>query len=928
MDIVLQGVTTHNLKNIDVAFPIGQVTVVSGVSGSGKTSLVFDTLYTEAYSRYIESLSSFARQYLQVLPRPGLAAAEGLPAAIAVRQNRSKGSPRSTVGSLSELSDYLRIIFSYAGQVFCPNGHGPVVAYTPSMIWSHLIATYADERILVLAPLDHWAHLNGHVLQEQLTLQGFTRCYSGGEVKRIEECSLQQLKKSRIVVDRLRLATGQESRFEQSCLLGYKLAKGSLHIQIVSDLGENLVAEPLAFHSRHVCLQCDFQFHEPDPLLFNPHSPKGACAACQGFGRQPILDRGKLIPDVHASLATAGVACWHFGKNNPYHAKAIQAAQAIGLDPEKKFCDYGRADWDFLFAGKRGTGFTGINGFFEFLDRKKYRPHYRIHAARFRTYVTCETCQGTRLNAQARAVQVAGKTLGEIELAAVTTIRSFVTELGGEVDSLRTGTSWAIRLDDAMGEVRARLDYLVEVGLGYLNLNRRVDTLSGGELQRLRMARSLGNALTGTLYCLDEPSAGLHPADCQRLIAFISKIRDQGNTVVMVEHEQSLIAAADHVIEIGPGAGKDGGQVTQVGKPRRDIKQNRNWQDVEPKMPADRPLRFLSLAGANTNNLKQVGVRFAVNGLNVVAGVSGSGKTSLIRHTLLPALESFFSLGDRKESFGWQGVSIKGASALHEFTGVQLIGQEGLGRSSRSNLGTYLGIFAEVRKIFAAQPKAEGLGLKPGAFSFNVPGGRCETCSGLGDVYEDLSFLGEVAVTCAVCQGKRFNDEVLSISYRGKNFVDVLDLTVAEAREFFFDQSKIGRLLDSVIEIGLGYVTLGQPTSSFSGGEAQRLRLLSIQKGLKPSERYVLLIDEPTTGLSDRDVAALLRQLRRFVLDGHMVVVVEHHLGVISVCDWLVELGPGAGDLGGNGVYMGPPSELKSCHESPTANIMAHLGYL
>lgn len=905
--IELRKVSTHNLKNIDISIPYGQWTVVTGVSGSGKSSLVFDTLYAESYSRYIESLSSFARQFLKVLPRPTIGEVRGLPPSVAVSQHRAGYSNRSTVGTLTEVSDLLRLVFSYAGTVYCPNGHGPIEPLHIETVFKDLQHAHSGESALILAPLKAWSGMSTSQLLKELAIQGFTRVLIGQKLVKLDEVQKKSLASDFLVVDRVKVSASQKERILGSLELALTAGQGYAAYRVNDALTR--------FNKRMACNHCGEAMVAPTPLLFNPNHPFGACGECHGFGRVAVLDPSKIVPKPDDSLKSQGVACWNFGKHTRYYQAAIKSAKAVGIDPGLSFKDYDKNAWDWLFKGQKGTGFTGVNGYFQYLDRKKYKAHYRIHASRFKTYELCPSCSGHRLNSKANHVKINGTTFGEAEalrLAALSQLVHGFANVQGVEESESKGEYGSFTLGEALEELRDRLDYLLEMGLGYLTLNRRSPTLSGGELQRIKMARSLGNVLTGTMFCLDEPSVGLHPRDTGRLIRVIRKIQSQGNTIVMVEHEESLIRAADQVIELGPEAGAKGGRVTYVGAPRPET----------PKImskAASNFSEFLDLKGVATNNLKSIDVQFPIGAITCVCGVSGSGKTSLVRHSLFPFLSK--ALGEPVDSGLKPVVSAVGPqSVLDGFQKVVLLGQEAIGRSSRSNIATYLGFFSHIRKIFAELPRSAGAGYGPGHFSFNVPGGRCEHCKGMGVVIEDLSFLGEMEITCSECDGRRFKDDVLEIKYRDYSLLDVLGLTIHEARELFFDQAKLTKALDAVIEIGLGYLTLGQSTSTYSGGEAQRLKLLGLMNQAKKGQSFCLIIDEPTSGLSDKDIQVLLKQLKLLTSRGHTLVMVEHHLDVMRACDWLIEIGPEGGPQGGELVFMGCPADLnKFRHCSPTA---------
>ena len=614
--------------------------------------------------------------------------------------------------------------------------------------------------------------------------------------------------------------------------------------------------------------------------------------------------------------------CWNFGQFVEYYQWARSSAKKRKLEVSKPFAEYSESEWQWLLNGDGTTLYDGILGFFAYLDGKKYKAHYRIHAARFRRYELCTSCSGARLNADALAYRLLGRNLCELGDLSIEHLEEWLRLVQSEAMASRGGAEQQSMLDaaEAFEELFARLAYLRKIGVSYLTLNRSSRTLSGGELQRINMARCLGSALTDTLFCLDEPSAGLHARDSRNLLEVIRELRDQGNTVVLVEHEHLVIQGADHLIEIGPKAGHEGGFVVYDGLPRR----NAGKRTQPAALPAAKlKARFIELKGAATHNLKAIDVRLPVGAITAVCGVSGSGKTSLVQHTLFPLLAR--SLGQAVERSGDtepKAKSLGPTALIQEHSQVLLVSQAALSRSSRSNIATYLGIMDEVRKILAAEPEAKKLGLTSGSFSFNVAGGRCETCRGLGTVVEDLSFLGEMEVMCPACEGRRFRDDVLTVRYRDRSLNEILKLTVAEARSFFFDRPSIARTLDQVIDMGLGYLTLGQHTSSFSGGEAQRLKLVGLMRDVKESKPSILIFDEPTTGLSDKDVGQLMQQLRVLATRGHTILIIEHHLQVLRAVDWLIEIGPEAAHRGGELVYQGPPSAIATASRSLTAPFM------
>ena len=925
--IQLYGVSTHNLKGINVEFPLGRYTVVTGVSGSGKSSLVFDTLYGESYRRYVESLSSFARQYLKALPKCIIEEARNLPPAIAVQQTRSNASARSTVGTLTELIDMFRILFVHLGEIICPDCAVAVRRDHEAGIVAALNADFAGEEILVTAPLAQPDKIKSAIWKEQLSAMGFVRLYAAGELVRIADASAAQLKCAKIVIDRVKVAEEKSARLTEAVKLGLRAGQGSLEV-IVPKRGNKVVA--FCTHLR--CNICGKQFRTPSVAALNFNHPAGACAVCQGFGRTMEVDRLKVIPDESSSLAAQGVAPWNFGKHAMIYRWALASAKKVGIKPDLPFSKYGPDEWRWLYQGD-GKSFVGLDGYFKYLEEKRYKAHYRIHAARFRKYVVCPSCHGERLSRESLALRIASLNIADMGRLPTAKLLAWVKALAGQAPqsnaAQRLGVAAGelnIGVAEALEELTTRLGYLIKVGLNYLALERTARTLSGGELQRVNLARALGSALTGTLFCLDEPSSGLHARDSRNLLDVVRELTAQGNTVVVVEHEKTLIDEADHLIEIGPAAGHKGGEVVFTGSPGLFTAEHATlWP--QGVMQGEKLLEFIELSGVTTHNLKGVTSRIPLQQLTVVCGVSGSGKSSLVSATLYPALAQLLGmkLDDLETEARYEKI---GPTALikRRLGEVVHVAQKSIGRSTRSNIATYLGFFDDIRKLLAQTPLARAKKLTPGSFSFNTTGGRCECCKGLGTVIEDLSFLGEMAIECPDCHGKRFLPAILEVKYRDRNLLDILDLTLTEAREFFFDRSQTSAILDSAIAMGLGYVRLGQSTSSFSGGEAQRLKLLNLLIENREDKPKLLIFDEPTTGLSDRDVLLLLGKLRQLVQEGHTVVVVEHHLGIIRAADWLIEVGPEAADDGGQIVYQGAPAGLKDVAASRTAPFLSQKG--
>jgi excinuclease ABC subunit A len=771
-----------------------------------------------------------------------------------------------------------------------------------------------------MAPLDRYHNLQSvksHDLAVQLQAQGFTRVYQEGE-KVLKISDLQNLVplKTHVVVDRVKVHEKQKGRLFEAVQLAFKVGGSQ-----ISFMGESPGDELIKFRNDLTCPTCQKSYLEPSMALMSFNNPLGACPACQGFGRSSELDWQKVIPSMALSLAEEGVSPWNFGQFREYYSWAKQ-----NLGPniklfEKKFAQYTPEDWHWLKEGK-GRSFDGIHGFFKYLESKKYKPHYRMHLARFKKYETCKQCRGARLSPASLAVKVLGLNLAEVHSLKLGELGSWVTEIKQKKAAAEGAAHQRLMgLSEALDDLESRLTYLNRLGLSYLTADRPGRSISGGELQRIHLGRCLGSALFETLYCLDEPTSGLHPRDGEKLLGVIQELCQNNNTIVMVEHDFAMIEGSDSVIEIGPKAGAEGGQIIFEGTAQEWVRRMR-IKETAPIQRTDAKLRdqhqalsrelkattrFINLSHGKIHNLKDVSIKIPLGQLTVVCGVSGSGKTSLVEHSIYPALQGVF---EGSEATGESPLLVEPNGAVQVHRGVLMVSQSALARSSRSNIATYLGLMDEIRKLFAKEPLAKNLGLTPGSFSFNTPGGRCETCKGLGTVVEDLSFLGEVEVLCPSCHGRRFDDRVLQVSYKGYNLNQIFGLTVRQARDVFADRPPMRVVCDRVCELGLGYITLGQHTSGFSGGEAQRLKLLSMTAETDDLKPMILIFDEPTRGLSQVDVMVFLQHLRRLTRSGHTLIVVEHHLDVIRTADWLIEVGPEAGEQGGEIVFMGPVEAL------------------
>ncbi|HEX2573398.1 MAG TPA: excinuclease ABC subunit UvrA [Polyangia bacterium] len=954
--IVVEGARTHNLQNVSVRIPRARMTVITGVSGSGKSSLAFDTLYAEGQRRYVESLSTYARQFLERMPRPDVDIISGLPPAIAIEQRNGVRNARSTVGTATEVSDFLRLLFAAAGEVHCPGCGTRVSRDTATAAAEHLTAgPQAGQRAHVVA-----AAPGGPNGLAELRRAGHQRLFISGALVRLDELGTEQLLDLAerttlpVVLDRLRLGPSERGRLAAAIEAAFALGGGRAEIHVEGQ------AEPLLFDEGHRCVRCGRALEALTPARFSYNSPLGACATCQGFGRVVGIDWDKVIPDSRKSLAEGAIAPFQTPSNRECQDDLERACRRERIRVDAPWAELTEAEREFVVEGEgegawRRGGWYGVNGFFRWLESKKYRMHVRILLARYRGYTPCHECRGTRLRAEARAVLVGGRTIAELEALPVAELSEFVARL-------ELGRQARATAEPVLREIESRLAYLCEVGLGYLSLIRQTRTLSGGEAQRIALAAALGARLTGTLYVLDEPSVGLHPRDSERLLGVLGRLVERGNTVVLVEHDPDIIRAADHIIDLGPGAGAAGGRVVfqgsfpellgdRVARVSQTGALYRRRHLTEP-VPLGVPPGQLRIVGARAHNLKDITVEIPLGRLVAVTGVSGSGKSSLVENVLYGNFMR--QLGRACDDVG-ECERIEGLEALAD---VVLVDQTPLGRSSRSNPATYLKAFDEIRKLLAATPEAERLGLGPGAFSFNVArdagGGRCEVCAGQGAVTLEMHFLADITVPCEACDGRRFGDKVLGVRLHGYNVTEILELTVDQALETFADSPRIQAALGPFAAVGLGYLKLGQSTATLSGGESQRLKLAAHlserseraesgragrsaaagragraaeagRAGRGRSRPKLFLLDEPTTGLHAADVELLLAALARLRAAGHTIVVVEHNLDFIRQSDHLIDLGPEGGEAGGRVVAVGSPIEVARVPHSHTGRALARL---
>ncbi len=915
---------THNLKGVSCRIPHQRVTVVTGLSGAGKSSLAFDTVYAEAQRRFVESMSTYARQFLEQMERPPIEAMHNILPAVALEARNAIKNARSTVGTLTEVHDVLRLVFTYLGEVHCPQGHGPVRRFVPQAAADALVAS-AAERVVILAPLQR-PQRNANLKLRELIREGFFRRFEDGEVVRMTPGQrwLKILDPLPLVLGRFRVDTEISSRLVEAIEEAYRLTGGRVEAL------DPATGEVLRFGRGLTCTACGVTLAQPVPALFSFNSPLGACASCQGFGRVIGIDRGRVVPDRSKTLRERPIAPWNTPAHEKRYRRLYRACEERGVDLDVPWEELSEEDRRWIWSG-RGR-FPSIERFFAYLERKKYRVHVRVLLARYRAYDPCPDCAGARLKGEALAVRWQGETLPQITARSIEELRAWLGRQRFQPGQRKLA-------GHLLAELGERLETLHRVGLDYLALDRQARTLSGGEAQRINLAAALGSGLTSTLYVLDEPTIGLHPRDSERLVALLRDLAGRGNTVLVVEHDRTVIRGADHVIDLGPRAGENGGEVVAEGSleeiladdgsltaryvgngappVRRTGKKplgfpSRRKQLEYRAFTAGMPRR-IEIRGAAAHNLRGIDVEIPIGSLVAVTGVSGSGKSTLVENVLY---------GTYQRARGKVDVEPGECEALvgldRAVDDVILVDQRPLGRSSRSNPVTYVKAYDEIRKLFAATPEARRRRILPGHFSFNLDRGRCPECRGTGMLEVDMHFMAPVTVTCDVCQGRRFKPEVLAVTCRGRNIFETLELTVDAALEVFADVDRLCRRLAALTAVGLGYLRLGQPTSTLSGGEAQRLKLASFLD--RPRDEFRLfLFDEPTTGLHIADIDLLCRTFRQLIERGNGVVVVEHSIDLVAEADWIVDLGPGGGVHGGDLLYSGPLLGFLDEVESPTA---------
>ena len=907
----IEGARQNNLKNVSLEIPHDRLTVVTGVSGSGKSSLAFDTLFAEGQWRYIESLSTYARMFLDRVDRPDVDRIEQIRPAVALEQKNPVRTARSTVGTATEVYDYLRLLYAKIGRVHCPQCGSPAASHSPESIADTLLAEHAGARALITFSLPVPAGQPAAELWAGLTRRGFARVLVNGVTCDLAAAPPPAIEGSvAVVLDRLVLGTAQRGRLVESLESALREGGGQVAVELV-DGGRRVFAE--AFR----CAGCGEALERPQPLLFSFNHPLGACPECKGFGNVLKYDEALVVPDRTLSLSGGAVEPWTHPSGRWYQRELLKAAKRSGVDPTRAWEDLGEPERAFVYEGD--GRFPGINGFFEEIESYRYKLHVRVFLSRYRSQSPCPVCRGTRLKPPALAVRVAGLTIAEFT-------RLTVEEAAARLNGLKL-TAWEAAVGrEILRQLGAKLTFLLRVGLGYLTLARQTRTLSGGEAQRINLANQLGSQLVGTLYVLDEPSIGLHARDTMRLADLCRELAQAGNTVVVVEHDRGFIEAADHVVELGPGSGERGGEIVFAG-PQAEFRRSTrsltarylSGRETIPVPLVRRPgRRQLVLTGAREHNLKDVALRVPLGTLTVVTGVSGSGKSTLVHDTLYRAVARAF-----KTDFLPPG-AYDALTGLEYLKGVRLIDQEPIGRTPRSNPVTYVKAFDEIRKLYAALPRAKALGLGAGAFSFNVPGGRCESCQGDGFQKLEMYFFEDVYVSCQECEGRRYRPEVLGVKVRGRSIGDVLRMTVDEAVDFFAGQHNLARRLRVMQDVGLGYLRLGQPATTLSGGEAQRLKIAA-ELGARATGDVLYVLDEPTTGLHLDDVKRLLGVLNRLVEAGNTVLVVEHHLDVVKCADHVIDLGPEGGDAGGEIVAEGPPEQIMQTPGSYTGKFLAEV---
>jgi len=963
--IVVRGARTHNLKNVDFEIPHNALTVVTGVSGSGKSSLAFDTIYAEGQRRYVESLSAYARQFLERIEKPDADLIDGIAPAVAIKQKNSTRNPRSTVGTATEIYDYLRLLFSRIGRTFCLQCGNEVKKDTVDEVAAAVLALGEGTRLQVLFPLtgltaapaeekkkktararrprdsrrDAGSTVDDSLKSRLFDLRkrGFTRLYQNRQIFEFSTPeSLLDVNFAEpvfLLVDRLVVSADGRARIVDAVEIGYR-ESGEVIFETVPR--DEQPPQRLRFSQRFECKQCHLKYEEPEPRLFSFNNPFGACPRCQGFGNTIDFDLNLVIPDPTKTINEGFVEPWTKPKYKPWAADLKRFAKQVGIPLDTPWADFEPEQQQRIIEGE--GKYDGIRGFFNYLERKKYKLHVRVFLSRYRGYSVCSECRGDRLRKEAQQVKINGKNICQVCSLTVEEAAKFFSEV-------ELSAEQAAIAEKLLVEIGERLRFLNEVGLEYLTLDRLSSTLSGGEAQRIQLATSLGSRLVGTLYVLDEPSIGLHSRDTHRLIKILHNLRDLGNTILVVEHDPDVMRAADRILDLGPGAGENGGKVIawgtydQIRKNSASLTGRYLADELHIQMPPHRRTpgkQQIKIAGAKIHNLKNIEINIPLNMIVAITGVSGSGKSTLLHDVVYKSLAA----AKKQQTNGSgelvclpDGISLDGEDYIDD---VVLVDQSPIGRTPRSNPVTYTKAFDGIRELFASQPEAKKRGLSSGHFSFNIPGGRCETCQGDGTVTVEMQFLADVELVCEECKGARYKPQILEIRYHGKNIHEVLDLTVKEGLHFFSGVPKVVEKLRIMEEVGLGYLRLGQSATTLSGGEAQRMKLAAhlqpaakerMKSGSGPVRKFrtLYIFDEPTTGLHFDDISKLLAAFRRLIEAGGSILVIEHNLEVIKTADWVIDLGPEGGERGGRIVGAGPPEAIAQLPGSYTGQFLAHI---
>ena len=913
-EILIKGAKLHNLKDITVGIPRNQLVVITGLSGSGKSSLAFDTLYAEGQRRYVESLSSYARQFLGRLDKPKVDNIIGIAPAIAIEQKVNTSNPRSTVGTSTEIYDYLKLLFARIGKTYSPISGNEVKKHTVTDVVEAALAYPDGTKLLLLAPISIPKDRTVEQVLKLLLQQGYARILHQGEVIRLEEDNLpKKLGKFQLVVDRIVVQHNEDfqHRLADAVETAFFEGKGECMLQEVE-------SEVLKHFSNRFEMD-GITFLEPNVHLFSFNNPYGACPECDGYGDTIGLDEDLIVPNTGLSVYENAIYPWRGETMSWFRDQLVNNAYKFDFPIHKPWYELSAEQRQLVWDGNKY--FTGLTGFFKELEEKSYKIQNRVLLARYRGKTRCHSCHGRRLRKEANYVKIQGKSISDLVEISIEKLQAFFRELTLSPYERKVAKRLLI-------EINSRLQFLSDVGLGYLTLNRKSNTLSGGESQRINLATSLGSSLVGSMYILDEPSIGLHPRDTHRLIKVLKSLRDLGNTVIVVEHDADIMKAADYIIDIGPEAGTHGGEVVAAGTYEQLLKANTltgkylsGRLSIEPPKKRRTSPHYISLIGCRENNLKNIDVTFPLDMLTVVTGVSGSGKSTLIKKLLYPAMQK--ELNASNEKIG-QFTRIEGK--YKQLQSVEFVDQNPIGKSSRSNPITYLKVYDDIRNLYANQKLAKMRNFSAKHFSFNVDGGRCEVCKGEGEVTIEMQFMADVHLTCEACGGKRFKKEVLEITYEGKNIDDLLNTTIDDAVAFFatHKQTKIAEKLKPLQDVGLGYVTLGQSSSTLSGGEAQRIKLASFLSKSESKEKVLFIFDEPTTGLHFHDIRKLLDSLQALIEKGHSVIVIEHNLEMIKCADYVIDLGLEGGEKGGSIIAKGTPEEIAKCKESYTGSALAN----